>query len=125
MCVLLLGRLALLITLSLCLFNTLNSVAETVPLTSSGPTALVRWIIACLMFVLAALLEYAVIFACQYKSQAAIVAPCVKARTKPDADIHRLHPLDKVMVVLFPLTFGATTLLMWTVNYESPTIWSY
>ena len=118
-----LGRLALLITLSLCLFNTLNSVAETVPLTSTSPTAMVRWIIACLMWVLGALLEYAVIFAFQYRSKT-VVAPCLKAKAKPDVE-NRLHPLDRVMLIVFPFSFGLNALLMWTVHYQQPVLWSY
>ena len=53
------GRMALLLTLFLCMINTLNSVSNNSARPHEGATAMVRWLVMCLIFILAALFEYA------------------------------------------------------------------
>ena len=86
------GRVALLITISLCMFNTLNSVARDVPPTDKNPTALVRWIIGCLLFILSAMCEYGFLLLLRQS----------KSTNDRLWTNSRRDQLDKFMLVIFP-----------------------
>ena len=88
------GRLGLLITLSLAIFNTLNSVSSKVPRTNSNPTALVRWIIGCLVFIFCAILEYAWILYRKFHHNNKVDG--VKQKE------NQTHSLDRWMCIIFP-----------------------
>ena len=55
------GRMALLVTLFLCLINIFNNMTSNSPHSESGFTAVSAWLFTCIMFVFSALAEYAVI----------------------------------------------------------------
>ena len=120
------GRLGLLLTLFLCLINTLNSVARETPKASGATTALADWIISCKVFVLAAILEYAFLLFMGRRSSLR------KKRTIAAADIERgMKPglaakkwsdqtLDKVAATLLPVSFIAYSLIFRGVDRPQP-----
>merc|ERR1712130_986805 len=71
------GRMALLITLFLVLVNIFNNVTTNSP-KAEGLTAIEIWMLACILFVFGALIEYAVIL---FKKQ--------KEQKEPKKEIHR------------------------------------
>ena len=105
------GRLGLLITLSLCMFNTLNSVSRSAPRTNKSPTAMVKWILGCLLFILLACLEFAWILHGMYHTK--------KVDVKHDMKVNRAHTLDKLMLIIFPVCFIVFTAIFWTSLFNS------
>jgi len=53
------GRLGLLLTIFLCMVNTLNSTQRTSPKSGGNASAIIQWIISCLIFIILAIFEYA------------------------------------------------------------------
>ena len=107
------GRVALLTTLSLCMFNTLNSVQEDVPLTNNNPTALVRWIVMCLFFIVLAMCEFGCLLLMQHFSSRKVD----QARPKSE-NSNQINKWDKLMLLIFPVSFFTYCLFFWTVCYD-------
>ena len=109
------GRLGLLVTLSLCMFNTLNSVSRYMPRTKQSPVALVRWILWCMKFEVAALFEYAwILYGNFYTNKI--------ADAKNDSHSWRPNYLDKIMIIFFPVCFAVFSAVFWTVMYKNEDI---
>ena len=118
------GRLGLLVTLSLCMTNTLNSVSKTAPrATDHTVTAIVYWIVLCLLSILAAMVEYAIILLFMYHSQSGKVkrSTSLKSSGKVDTWIqddpvsldNRIHPADKWMLILSIILSPITITIFW------------
>ena len=119
----------MLVTLFLCLVNTLNSVSETSPNTQSVPTAIVSWIIVCMVFVLGALVSYAWILYRQVhggsdknlKAGDPIkVTPAQKISqpiTTPSPTI-KIQKMDKILLSAFPVSFVIST-IMFFIAYKN------
>ena len=122
------GRLGLLLTLFLCLVNTLNSVARETPKASGATTALADWIISCKVFVLAAILEYAVLLfmgrraSLRKKRTIAAAASDIERGMKPGLAAKKWsdQTLDKVAATILPVAFIAYSLIFWGVDRQQP-----
>ena len=133
------GRLALLLTLLLCIINTLNKASNNSPRASRGPTALVRWLIICLVFIFLSLLEYAWILAvyhadqkdCYKKSDVQKLSRSLmgdnivdsidqSVTSKVPSRIRKISArrIDHVALGVFPAFFGLTSVLFWTFLYH-------
>ena len=122
------GRLGLLLTLFLCMINTLNSVARTSPQSGGNTSALMQWIMACLLFIIMAILEYSWILSHNKyfnlsnksssrarRSKSTKVNPSKQDEAeKKSREIYRR--LDRMMLVLFPPTFLIFALIFWTLK---------
>ena len=105
------GRLGLLLTLFLCMVNTLNSVSRYSPKADSGPTMLIIWIVICICFQLCALLEYAWVIATQLNDKKVAKVVVTTKKSKPSKIF--VNNLDKFMRVAFPITFIAFATVFW------------
>ena len=112
------GRVAILLTLFLCAVNTLNSSARDSPKLGGVPTALDKWIIMCLIFILMAFLEYAWIMAlqkyCKTVKQVDAEAACDAAALSQEMAKWSKDNLDKVAMAVFPSMFLVATYKFWT-----------
>ena len=107
------GRMGFLLTLFLCMVNILNSMATNTPKSGGNATAIIQWIILCLLFIIMAILEYALILG--YKK--------CKKTTKIDVDGSQCHEanvekmsrkLDKLMAIACPSFFFIFTTVFWS-----------
>ena len=133
------GRLGLLLTLFLCMINTLNKVSNNSPRATRGPTALVRWLIICLVFILFSLLEYAWILAVYHDPERnAIqrtivkkVSGSIRVGDTIDGKVDHVgsnvpakiywtsaRKIDHMAMIIFPCLFGLVTVIFWTVLYK-------
>ena len=108
------GRLSALFTLFLCMINTLNSVTRESPKADSSPTALVDWIIICLIFLLLAILEYSWVLTAHLraKNHQKIDSETKKVKAKP-------FDLDKIMTFVFPFIFLTSAFVFWSSVWSS------
>ena len=109
------GRLGLLLTLFLCMVNTLNSVSRYSPKADSGPTVLIIWILSCISFQLIEILEYAWIVATlNGKIVTDVVESLATEKPKSASKFNVLsYNLDRFMRLAFPITFIVYSLLFW------------
>ena len=128
----------MLLTLFLCMVNTLNNASNNSPRPEEGATALVRWLIVCLVYILLALFEYAAILClqgrkkCHCSEENSEVPPKVNSYSSvaiEDGNIETLNPqteskifdtkrIDKFALMIFPPMFSFTTVLFWTILYK-------
>ena len=112
------GRLALIVTLLLCLVNTLNSVNRHSPRADSGATALLKWVIFCKCFLLVPILEYGWILAVTRESNWS-AKPCQWVshgrRKKGGRNVSITDKLDKMLCLAFPITFIISSVLFWEI----------
>ena len=101
------GRLGLLVTLSLCIMNTLNSVAVSTPKSDSSTTALIKWIMICLANIELQMVVYSWILLSEYRGRK------IKSEKTGMEFKGRIHPLDKLMMVLSPMGFCVTATIFW------------
>ena len=109
------GRMGLLVTMFLCTINTYNSVNTNSPKGGGNTTAIVEWILACLLFIIMAIVEYALILAHMKYQKMTMDDQTYEAATdsgnEKNAKIYRL--LDMCMIIIFPLGFSAYSVLFW------------
>ena len=104
------GRLGFLLTLFLCMINILNSRAASSPKSGGNANAIIQWILSCLLFIILAILEYALILC--YKKY--------KKSTSSDRMDHEqrieklLKLLDQFMLLIFPLAFLIFSAVFWS-----------
>ena len=117
------GRLGLLMMLLLCMINTLNSVARTTPEANGDTTAIIYWIISCILAILVALGEYFVILlrkkyfpisAVELKKTKEAFLERAGKKIIQDQEIEWSKKLDMVMLIVFPLVFTIFSILFWT-----------
>ena len=111
------ARLGLLLTLALCTINTLNSVVRTSPKSGGDTTALVKWIWACLAFIVMAVLEYSLILAWKkFKTESSVSNQRghEKGARKDQSKRDTAKVLDTFMILTFPPTFFAFAILFWS-----------
>ena len=113
------GRLSLLLTLLLCMNNTLNSVARNTPKSGGNTTAIVKWMLSCLLFIVLALLEYAAILLLRkYHSNSHPknkTESKEKSQSKPIQDVSKT--VDKIMLIFSPPVFCLFSIIFWTTYY--------
>ena len=109
------GRLGLLLTLFLCMVNTLNSVSLKSPKSNSGPTALVIWIVTCICFQLLAILEYAWVIAAKLSDQQVLTLRSSTEKVKGTQSKYKTctKNMDHIMISAFPTTFIVFAVLFW------------
>ena len=108
------GRLGLLLTLFLCAINTLIATQRSAPKSGGTMTAIIQWILACIGFIIMAILEYAWILSHQR---------CLKSvnnsqKRNPGNDLEARFEemsrrLDKMMLLIFPPLFFTFAIAFW------------
>ena len=103
------ARLGLLLTLSLCQINILNSVVKNSPQSGGRPTALVQWNMICLANIFMAILEYSwILVGKKFKNQIKVRSEETRANNKSKpakTEEEKAQILDKWMLVVLPLIF--------------------
>ena len=108
------GRLGLLLTLFLCAVNILNSTQRSTPKSGGTMTAIMQWIMACIGFIILAILEYAWILSHNKYMKSNKVSQNRK-RAKQEAKSGDLSKrLDKLMLFVFPPVFFIFAIAFWT-----------
>ena len=113
------GRLGMLLTLFLCMINTLNAVAKTSPKSGGSSSALIDWIVSCLVFILMAILEYAWILS--HDKPLEVHQTSLETNLK---DIKKQHTdpkemckvVDKIMQIIFLPMFAAFAGVFWAMK---------
>ena len=106
------GRLSLVLTLFLCMINTLNSVTTDSPKANSSSTALVKWVIICLIFLLLAMLEYSWVLTASMRANKRRVSSVTMTKMTKK---FKPFDLDRVMVLVYPVLFMVTAVVFWCV----------
>jgi len=107
------GRMTMLVTLFLVLINIHNTIQTNSP-KAEGFTAIKTWIIACIVFVFGALLEYSVIlFMLKLEKIKSAYTTIPKGRPKSKGN-HRFTRLDISFFILFPILFLIFNLFYWS-----------
>ena len=117
------------------MINTLNSAHNNAPRPHEGATALIRWLVMCIGFILLALLEYAFILGCsgfksmKTESNEKENMKNINGKKNEDAEAQK-HPamnkrfqitsskLDKISLLILPNFFVFMTILFWTWLYK-------
>ena len=103
------GRMALLLTLMLCLITIFNSATDNYP---RNAQAITTWTMSCMGFITLAISEYAVLLGYKKFSNSAKVEA---DKSKNQREIARLSVVvDKWMLVVFPPTFIVFSGLFWS-----------
>ena len=111
------ARLGLLLTLFLCMTNTMNTVTSETPQSSGEATAIVLWMIFCMVFILVALLEYAFILLYKRsfsKHKISHEKPEKKAAKENSKELSKM--LDQTMLISCPIMFMFFCVVFWTVE---------
>ena len=112
------GRVAMLLTLFLCMINTLNSVAKESPKAGGVASSLVIWIAACLVFILVAIFEYiCILFKARLYAGPGKVdtegGPSLTDKPKRGVSKWTDKQMDKFMITIMPPFFFAFSLIFW------------
>ena len=110
------GRLALLLTLFLCLINTLNTVVRDSPKSGGKASALMIWIMSCITFNIVPLIEYACILSHdkyleKSKDDTSIVQ--TNRANKSTGKQEMFKRLDKFMAIISPPVFIIFAFIFW------------
>ena len=110
------GRMGFLLTLFLCMVNILNWAARYSPKSGANATAIIQWILSCSLFIIMAILEYAVILCYKkYKKPTIDVDQEMYASFTSSCKVEEMSKrLDKVMICIFPLAFVAYSAGFWS-----------
>merc|ERR1719320_1459219 len=95
-----LGRMALLVTLLLMLMNVFHTVTTTTPKGDACLTALETWLLACLLLIFGAIMEYSVLL-------------LRNLWYSDSADVKSVTWLDKVSLIIFPSFFLLLNIFYW------------
>ena len=107
------GRMGFLLTLFLCTVNILNSTASNTPKSGGDATAIIRWIMWCLLFIIMAILEYAAILG--YKKCKKTAKINVDDCQSHDEKVKKIsRNLDKLMAIVCPSSFIIFTAVFWS-----------
>ena len=108
------GRMGLLFSLLLCLVNIFNSTIYAAPKNAVGIT---HWILSCILFIVLAILEYALLIAYKKYKKAGKIAGnnrMSKLRSGDDESIEKLSKqMDRSMILILPPVFCVFGLLFW------------
>ena len=110
------GRLGTLLTLFLCAINIFNSLSQSSPKSGGSVTAIMEWVLACLAFIIMAILEYILILAYKkFKGNKTIdtqsFAWMEKKNVKKDMELSKC--LDFMMILIFPPVFFLFSCIFW------------
>ena len=127
------GRLGMLLTLFLCMVNTLNNACNNSPKAPGGPTAMIRWLIVCLLFMLFSLVEYAWILAFYQESKKmesydsetkkhskSLLGENIEVKSNTAIRSKKWTPkrIDQAALLVLPVLFTVIIILFWTVLYK-------
>ena len=110
------GRLGTLLTLFLCAINIFNSLSRSSPKSGGSVTAIMEWVLACLAFIIMAILEYILILAYKkFKGNNTIdtqsFAWMESKNVKKDMALSKC--LDIMMIMIFPPVFLLFSCIFW------------
>ena len=110
------GRMGFLLTLFLCMVNILNWAARYSPKSGANATAIIQWILSCSLFIIMAILEYAVILCYKkYKKPTISDDQEMYASFTSSGKVEEMSKrLDKFMICIFPLAFVAYSAVFWS-----------
>ena len=108
------GRMGFLLTLFLCMVNTLNSMAQNAPNSGGSTTAIIQWILSCLLFMILAILEYALILGYKKYRKDYLRRECPNFR-------RMTRRIDRHMLVIIPPTFFTFSVIFWSIH----ALWMY
>ena len=108
------ARLGLLLTLFLCAINTLIATQRSAPKSGGTMTAIIQWILACIGFIIMAILEYAWILS----HQRCLKSVKISQKRNPGKDLEARFEemsrrLDKMMLLIFPPLFFTFAIAFW------------
>ena len=108
----------MLLTLFLCMINTLNAVAKTSPKSGGSSSALIDWIVSCLVFILMAILEYAWILSHDkpLEIHQTSLETNLKDFKKPNTPKQMCKVVDKIMQIIFLPMFAAFAGVFWAMK---------
>ena len=106
------GRMGFLVTLMLCTVNIFNSADVKYPPTANGIT---QWILACLLFIILAMLEYTFLLGYKkYRNPPKVQQKVKNSSTGDTIDIKKMSKAwDRQMLVIFPPTFTIFAIIFW------------
>ena len=91
--------------------------AVNAPKSGGNSTAIIQWILSCLVFIGIAILEYALILGVKKdKNPSEVDAEEKFGRTNKNRSDAMFNRLDKIMIVILPSTFLAFTAIFWKVH---------
>ena len=112
------GRMGFLLTLFLCMINILNSEATNSPKSGGAVTAIILWISSCSVFIIMAILEYALILCFKkYKEPSNLE---IEAAYKSTKEIKNKNPhrcVDMWMMVIVPPVFLTFAIIFWSIQF--------
>ena len=112
------GRMGFLLTLFLCTVNILNSMATSTPKSGGVTTAIIQWILWCLMFIIIPILEYAIILCYKkYKRPAMNIGENISVNSGQfqEGKVEEIsRKLDKWMMIAYPCSFIILTAIFWS-----------
>ena len=109
------GRMGFLLTLFLCMVNILNWAARYSPKSGANATAIIQWILSCSLFIIMAILEYAVILCYKKYKKPTIDQEMYGALFTSSGKVEEMSKrLDKIMICIFPLAFVAYSAIFWS-----------
>ena len=115
------GRMGFLTTLFLCMINILNWSARYSPKSGQYVTAIINWILSCLIFIIGAIVEYALILYFKKNRKLLTLDAEMKiSANQTDKNVDKLHlkerfrRLDRWMMLLFPMAFSIFSIIFWS-----------
>ena len=119
------GRMGLLVTLFLCMVNILISEAANSPKSGGAVTAIIQWILSCSVFIILAILEYALILCYRKYNRTTdinIEADYHSSPIKQPMNYkNEYKTLDMCMIAIFPGSFSVFTTIFWWIQYQKNT----
>ena len=101
-----------LLTLFLCMVNILNSMVLYTPKSGGDATAIIQWIMWCLLFIIMAIVEYAMILGYKkYKNKVIVGDICGQSHESRTEDMSK--KLDKLMAIVCPCSFIFFSVVFW------------
>ena len=106
------ARMGFLVTLMLCTVNIFNSADGKYP---PNANTMIQWILACLLFIIMAMLEYTFLLGYnKYRNPQEVQQKRKTSSTDDAIYIKKMsNALDKWMLVIFPPTFTIFALVFW------------
>ena len=114
------GRMGFLTTLFLCMINILNWSARYSPKSGQYVTAMIYWILYCLIFIIGAIVEYALILYFKKNRKLPTLDAEMKISSQSGKNVDKLHlkerfrRLDRWMMLLFPMAFSIFSIIFWS-----------
>ena len=113
------GRMGFLLTHVLCIINLLNATVVNSPRSGGHPTAIVYWILSCLIFTLFAIVEYAMILRyIKYRITPSDIATNITGPRKENDKENLFKRWDNMMFLVMPLIFAILSVAFWIFHHH-------